>query len=237
MTPLIDLKKIAAFDTCTLSNAIEQLNVRLRNEGFTSGGLRCRFPSLPLTIGYAATGRVRTSTPPVRQRCYYDRMDWWSYVASLPQPRIMVLQDMDHTPGLGAFVGEIHAAIGDALHCVGCITNGAVRDLPAVEAMGFQLFSGRISVSHAYAHIVDMGEPVDLGGLRISSGDLIAGDRHGILNIPLSVAPEVPEAARKIWEQERELIAFCRSSQFSLKELEERLKAVNASCDLPGPPG
>ena len=28
-------------------------------------------------------------------RCYHERMDWWSYVASLPQPRIMVLEDMD----------------------------------------------------------------------------------------------------------------------------------------------
>src|ERR1700689_601603 len=107
--------------------------------------------------GCAATGRVRTTAPPMTHRCYYDRMDWWSYVASIPEPRVMVLQDTDHSPGVGAFVGEIHASIGLALKCVGCVTNGAVRDLPAVEALGFHLFAGCVSVSHAYAHVIDFG--------------------------------------------------------------------------------
>ena len=63
----------------------------------------------------------------------------------------MVLQDTDPKPGVGAFVGEIHATIGKALKCVGCVTNGAVRDLPAVESMGFQLFAGNLFSSHHYA--------------------------------------------------------------------------------------
>ena len=78
-------------------------------------------------------------------------------------------------------MGEIHATIGMALKCVGCVTNGAVRDFPAVEAMGFQMYAGNVSVSHAYAHIIEFGEPVEIGGLKISSGDLLHGDRHGIL--------------------------------------------------------
>ncbi len=236
ITPSTDIKRLASFDTCTLSNAIEQLNVRLRNEGFASGGLRCRFPSLPPIVGYAAVGRIRTETPPVDHRCYYDRMDWWNYVASLPGPRIMVLQDSDHSPGLGAFVGEIHAAIGTALGCLGCVTNGAVRDLHAVEAMGFQLISGRISVSHAYAHITEMGEPVEVGGLKVSSGDLIAADRHGVLSIPLSVAPQVADVAAKIRECEKELVDFCRSPNFSIEELSDRIKVANSYCDRPWPP-
>src|SRR5579863_7574313 len=149
----LDLEKLAGLDTCMVSNAIERLNVRLRNEGFVSGVAQCRFPSLPPMIGYAATGRIRTESPPMTHRCYYDRIDWWTYVASLPEPRVMVLQDADPKPGVGAFVGEIHATIGLALNCVGCITNGSVRYLPAVEAMGFQLFAGNVSVSHSYAHI------------------------------------------------------------------------------------
>src|SRR5665213_2363086 len=131
-----DIENLADLDTCTVSNAIERLNVRLRNEGFLSGTAHCQFPNLGPLVGYAATGRIRTSTPPMTQRCYHDRMDWWSYVASLPEPRVLVLQDVEPTPGVGAFVGEIHAAIGRALKCAGCVTNGAVRDLPAVERNG-----------------------------------------------------------------------------------------------------
>ncbi len=169
-------------------------------------------------------------------RCYHDRMDWWNYVASLPEPRVMVLQDADPKPGLGAFVGEIHASIGSALKCVGCVTNGAVRDLPAVSAMGFHLFAGSVSVSHSYAHIIEFGEPVEIGGLKIHSGDLIHGDRHGVLTIPLEIATDVPAAASTLLAEERELTEFCRSPGFSLKELAERLRRNPGQCDLPWRP-
>jgi len=229
----LDLEKLKAFDSCTVSNAIERLNVRMRNEGFLSGVARCRFPKFPPMVGYAATARIRTASPPMSHRCYYDRMDWWNYVASLPEPRVLVLQDSDHQPGLGAFVGEIHAAIGLALNCVGCVTNGAVRDLPAVEAMGFQLYASHTSVSHAYAHIADFGEAVEIDGLKISSGDMLHGDRHGVLTIPLSIAAQVSLEASKILKEERELLQFCRSSRFSLRELSERIQKMNSCCDLP----
>lgn len=210
--------------------------MRLRNEGFVSGTAKCQFPDLGSMVGYAVTGRIRTATPPMTHRCYYDRMDWWNYVASLPEPRVMVLQDADPAPSVGAFVGEIHATIGVALKCVGCVTNGAVRDLPAVKAMGFQMFAGSVSVSHSYAHIIEFGEPVEIGGLKISPGDLIHGDRHGLLTIPSSIAAEVPEEASKIIQEERELIEFCRSPQFSLEELSERIRNASTNCDLPWRP-
>jgi 4-hydroxy-4-methyl-2-oxoglutarate aldolase len=227
-----DLENLRALDTCAVSNAIERLDVRLRNEGFVSGEVQCRFPDLGPMVGYAATGRIRTASPPMNQRCYYDRIDWWNYVASIPEPRVMVLQDVDPKPGIGAFVGEIHATIGLALKCVGCVTNGAVRDLPGVEKVGFHLFSRNVSVSHSYAHIIEFGEPVEIGGLKISPGDLIHGDRHGVLTIPLSIAAEVQDEASKIVQEERELIEFCRSPNFSLEELWQRIRSVSAHCDL-----
>ena len=228
-----DLENLAALDACTVSNAIERLNVRLRNEGFIAGGVRCRFPDRPSMVGFAATARIRTSSPPMSRRCYYDRMDWWNYLASVPAPRVMVLEDMDHHPGVGAFVGEIHAAIGRALQCNGCVTNGAVRDLPAIKAMDFQLFSGSVAVSHAYAHIIEFGEPVELGGLKIQSRDLIHGDRHGVQIIPLEIAAMVPAEASEVLAEERVLIDFCNSPEFSLTELANRLNACAAHCDLP----
>lgn len=229
----VDIEKLKNYDSCTISNAIERLNVRLRNEGFTSGPTRCRFPSLPPMVGYAATARVRTSVPPMSHRCYYDRMDWWNYVASLPEPRVLVLQDADRQPAFGAFVGEIHAAIGLALNCVGCVTNGSVRDLPALEAMKFQTFARRTSVSHAYAHIAEFGEPVEIDGLKISSGDLLHGDRHGIVKVPLSIATDIPAEAAKVLDQEKDLIDFCRSRNFSLRELSERMEQMDTDCKLP----
>ena len=216
------LEKIRGLDTCTVSNAIERLKVRLRNEGFIAGSVRCRFPSLPPMVGYAVTGRIRSSRPPVSGRCYYDRMDFWNYLASMPEPRVLVLQDVDPAQGFGAFVGEIHATICQALHCVGYISNGSVRDLPAVRALGFQLFSGSVAVSHAYSHMVEFGEPVEIGGLKICPGDLMNGDRHGVLSVPARLVPELPQAAEEIEAKERELFTLIEDKDFSV----ERLAAI-----------
>jgi regulator of RNase E activity RraA len=155
-------------------------------------------------------------------------MDWWTYLDSMPGPRVMVLQDADDSPGLGALVGEVHATIAQSLNCVGCVTNGAVRDLAGVEALGFPLFSGSVSVSHAYAHIADFGNPVEIGGLVFHPGDLVHGDRNGVHVIPLEIAEEIPEAVRRIEAEERELISYCRSGSFSLKGLAEKLRLVSA---------
>jgi 4-hydroxy-4-methyl-2-oxoglutarate aldolase len=225
-----DLEKIRGLDTCSVANAIERLNVRLRNEGFSAGALRCHFPEFPPMLGYAVTGRIRSSSPPMTGRGYYDRMDFWSYVATVQEPRVIVLQDVDQVPGFGAFVGEVHTSIAMALKCVGCVTNGAVRDLPEVRALGFHLFSGSVAVSHAYSHLIDFGEPVEIGGLKIMSGDLIHGDCHGIQCIPLEAASEIPQEAARIQNAERELIEFCRSPQFSLDGLSKKLERLSKDC-------
>jgi 4-hydroxy-4-methyl-2-oxoglutarate aldolase len=227
LNKIVPLDKIRALDTCTVSNAIERLRVRLRNEGFITGALRSRFPNFEPMLGYAVTGRIRSSSPPMTGRCYYYRMDFWNYVTTIPEPRVIVLQDVDHTPGVGAFVGEIHAAIGMALKCVGYVTNGSVRDLPAVKALGFHLFSGSVSVSHAYAHLIEFGDPVEIGGLKILPGDLLHGDRHGVLKIPPEAVAGIPQEAERVMRVESELIRFCQSPQFSLKGLSDRLKQAS----------
>jgi 4-hydroxy-4-methyl-2-oxoglutarate aldolase len=221
------LEKLGTFDTCTLSNAVEQFQVRPRNEGFVDGSVRCLFPQFAPTIGYAVTGRIRTSSAPLVGPCYYERIDWWSYVQSIPAPRFLVLEDMDRNPGLGALLGEIHAHICQALGGVAYLTNGAVRDLPGVEATGLQLFAGSIAVSHAYAHVVEFGQPVEVGGLQIKPGDLLHGDRHGVLSIPLSIAPEIPRIAAELLATERELIDLCRSQDFSFQRLSKLIQQVS----------
>ena len=125
-----DFQRIRKLDTCLVSNAIERLEARPRNEGSVSGAaVRCQFPHFPPMLGYAATGRMRSTTAPVSGRAYHENMYWWRYPASIPEPRVMVFEDVDEKPGLGALVGELPAVIGRALNCVGYVTNGSVRDL------------------------------------------------------------------------------------------------------------
>jgi 4-hydroxy-4-methyl-2-oxoglutarate aldolase len=205
-------------DTCSAANAIETFDVRLRNEGFTRS-LRCLFGERPPVAGYAVTTKIRTATPPSVGHAYHDRTDWWNYIQTVPAPRFVVVQDLDEPPGLGAFIGEVHANILSALGCAALATNGAIRDLPKAGAAGLQLFARSLSPSHAFTHIIDFSEPIELEGLRIESGDLLLGDRHGIVKVPPSLAAGLPAAVASMQARERRVIEFCRSEDFSVDRL------------------
>jgi 4-hydroxy-4-methyl-2-oxoglutarate aldolase len=213
------LEALAGIDACTVANAIEWFDLRLRNEGYTDATIACPLPALPPMVGYAVTMRVRSSNPPMKGGAYSEGSDWWDQIDKDPVPHVVVIQDMDRRPGAGAFVGEIHAAILQALNCVGVVTNGAVRDLPNVGELGFPLFSGNISASHAYVHVVDVGMPVVVGGLTIRPGDLLHGDCHGIMRVPAEIAPEIPAVAARIRAREHQIVAFCRSPKFTKEGL------------------
>ena len=218
LTPEL-IAKYQGLDGPSVSNAIESFDIRLRNEGFADGRIRGLFPNQPPAIGHAVTARIRCSAPPPVGLSYHDRTDWWNYIVSVPPPRIVVVQDVDDRPGVGAFVGDVHATILQALGCVAYVTNGSVRDLDEVGRIGFQFFAARVSISHAFAHIVDFGEPVDIGGLTVATGDVLFGDCGGLLQVPPSIVAQVPEAAARIRTREERIIALCRSPQFSIDSL------------------
>jgi len=219
-SPLSDeqLEALGRLDACTLANAIESFHERLRNEGFMDASVRCLFPRLRPMLGYAATIRIRGSAPPTVDGAFPERTDWWDYLLTLPAPRVLVVQDVSTRPGVGSLVGAVAMSLLTALHCVGVVTNGSVRDIPAAESAAFHLFAGSLSVSHAYIHIVDIGQPVEVGGLRIRSGDLLHGDRHGVQSVPLEIAPGIPSVAARISAREQSLIALCRAPGFSLEK-------------------
>ncbi|MGA2579102.1 MAG: RraA family protein [Bryobacteraceae bacterium] len=227
-TPPQVLEQLRALDACTVSNAIERLNVRLRNDGFTDISVRCLSPSLPPMVGYAATARIRTALAPTESPTtrywYHEHMDWWAYIETIPAPRVIVFEDIDTRPGFAALFGELHARIGCALGCIGYVTNGAVRDLPGIARTGFHLFAQGVSVSHAYAHVVDFGGPVKVGGLRVNPGDLLHGDLHGVVSVPAAIAAEVPKVAAELRAQEGELIQLCEPGHFSMEKLRRQIE-------------
>jgi 4-hydroxy-4-methyl-2-oxoglutarate aldolase len=216
------LEELRRFSTCLVASAIETFKVRLPNTGFSNSSIRCIFEDLPPIVGHATTARIRTADPPMEGGGYvYERTDWWRHILAVPAPRIVVIQDVDSNPGLGAFVGEVHANILRALGCVGLVTNGAVRDLNAVRGSGFQMFASSVSVSHAYAHIFDFGGEVEVARMTIQPGELLHADRQGVLSVPLEIADQIPPEAARLDERRKRIVGLCRSASFSIERLSE----------------
>ena len=88
------------------------------------------------------------------------------------------------------------------------LTHGALRDTEEVERLGFFAFARRLVVSHAFVHWIEFGAPVEVAGLTIRSGELLHGDRHGVLVIPAEVpVPDLIRVARQVDRLEREVVA------------------------------
>ena len=201
---------LRSIDTPTVCNLIEIVTPERRGAGYTVSHLHCPFPDLPPMVGFAKTvvirARDKVSGPGYMQK----RMDYLDYVATAPRPSVVVIEDKDDPPGYGAFWGEVQTNVHKALGCLGTITNGSVRDIPAV-AEGFQMLSGSLSPSHAYVHVVEFGVPVTIHGMAVKSGDLVHADRHGAVIVPVDKIDAMQTALNGLAKQEARIIAAARA--------------------------
>jgi regulator of RNase E activity RraA len=209
----------------SVANAIETFNVRPRNQGHMSSDVRALFPELGPLVGYAVTCVIRAEPAPVEGH-RASTFGWWDYVQTVPAPRVIVVHDLDEPRGQGAQWGEVQANIHKALGCVGTVTDGSVRDLDEVRALGFQFVAAHVSVSHAYVHMVDFGLPVKVGGLWVKPGDLVHADQHGVVTIPTDIAARIPAAVQKVEADERKIIGVCQSPDFSAETLKALYKQI-----------
>ena len=214
------LDELCQFDSPTVANALELLNPAWdRTAGLMAPHVRAIFPELRPVAGYACTVLYETRVP-AHGRLYSDWQDYWRYVLSVPGPRMAVCQNISSRPGEGSLWGEVQANIHRALGCVGAVVEGSVRDLDGMRTVGFACFAREVVVGHGYAHLVEFGHTVEVGGVLVKSGDLIYADKHGVIIVPHEFAPRLAGMCRKIVEIEQPLIATCKDREhFTLDRL------------------
>ena len=206
------LEFLRSIDTPTVCNLVEIVMPERRGHGYTVKHLLCAFPDLPPIVGFAKTVTFKAKDAvPLGQAGYMQkRLDYLDYVASEPQPSIMVMEDLDgEHVGYGAFWGEVQSNVHKALGCLGVVTNGSVRDIPAI-APGFQMLAGSLGPSHAYVHVVEYGGDVNVHGMVVTSGDLIHADRHGAIVVPIDKIDAMKSALEALSAREAKIIAAAR---------------------------
>lgn len=93
--------------------------------------------------------------------------------------------------------GELLSTRARYLKSAGCITDGCVRDVPMIRAMGYPVFSGgRNPVDTKFrGKMMWYDVPCDLGGVMVNSGDLVIADLDGIVFVPGDRVGEVVAGA------------------------------------------
>ena len=233
MTDLLnsaELDALRKIDTPTVCNALEYLDERFRTHGFTTQPFVSLDATLEPLVGYAMTATIRAHEKPLLspEKLRERRFEYYEYIASGPRPGLIVIQDLDPSPGFGAFWGEVNTTVHQALGVNGVLTNGSFRDTDAC-AKGFQILGGLIGPSHAYVHVVDTAIPVHVHGLAVQPGALIHADHHGAVAMSSELARQVPEVAALLGRREKVILDACKAPGFSIDSLKA---AIQGSADI-----
>jgi regulator of RNase E activity RraA len=222
---LLELKR---WNTPTIYNGWEQITRRNpARDGFNLEPVRDFMPQMGVMVGYAVTLQVKPGDKAPKRHA-----DAWSryrrYLASIPGPKIVVVEDLDKPALYGSFWGEVNANVHRALGCVGTITDGAIRDVSEMTNAGFKALARTLCVGHAHAWPVKWGVEVEVFGRPVSPGQLIHADAHGFLAIPDEDQDRLLEAARFMDSNEcSTIIAAARES--AGRPVEKTLAALDAA--------
>jgi regulator of RNase E activity RraA len=192
-----ELLQLKRWNTPTIYNGWEQITRHnVGADGFNIEECRDFMPQMGPMVGYAVTVVVEPSNVKHRQANPQGWNQFRRYVASVPGPKIVVVQDLDKPRTIGSFWGEVSSNTFRALGCVGTITDGAIRDLDEMCNAGFKALARRLSVGHAFVHPIRWNCPVEVFGRRVEPGQLIHADKHGFLAIPFGEEKGLLDAAR-----------------------------------------
>ena len=95
--------------------------------------------------------------------------------------------------------GELLSTAAQTRGAAGCITDGLVRDVRQIREMRFPVFHGGIGPldTRGRARMVQRDVPVECGGVKVVSGDILFGDVDGVVVIPKERAAEVLAGAKE----------------------------------------
>lgn len=220
---IAELKK---YDSATISNAVEEFNVRDRVEGYANLELKCQFPQYDPLVGFAVTALANSSTPGDTRPQRIGEL--FEVLESAPKPAVLIIQHVGVDRLKSCFIGDMFAmAVQKKFGVVGVVTDAGNRDRAGIieRAPGFQVFSPGWVVSHGHGAFIDFNVDVNIFGMKISPGDLLHGDESGLVSIPHKIADQLPEQAQAVRESEQDFFRFIDGNQFTMQELVQRATA------------
>ena len=105
----------------------------------------------------------------------------------------------------GAVVGDHWAAVAKQRGVAAVVTDGLVRDVEGIEALGLAVFARGVSPNAGYRNgPAQVNGPISVGAMVVNPGDVVAGDRDGVVVIPREQASAVARVLEHVIENERE---------------------------------
>ena len=146
--------------------------------------------------GYAFTARGRVYHGKPREHEQTLRK-FLGMISAVPADSVLVLAAHDSE---AAHFGELSAEYLKAHRVRGAVIDGSTRDAAAIARLRFPTFVRYRTPQDSVPRwrVADWGEPVIIGGVRITLGDVIVADLDGIVVVPRRVAHDVLAQCEKL---------------------------------------
>ena len=221
MTELEMIEELKNFDTPSITNVVatypdHPLCLGLYNpwseNWYTDQSLRCMYPELGRTVGYAVTCTWGVPDPNYSGVTFMDVLD--AMDASL-KPTIFVFQqkfppELEGKVGLAG--GNMTTAM-QAIGCVGAISNGPSRDIDEIRPMKFQYLLSGVTAGHGAMAVHAVNVPVSVAGMDVAPGEIIHMDENGAVKFPAEKLEAVLENARALQIEETERLDRLRNAK------------------------
>ena len=86
---------------------------------------------------------------------------------------------------------------------------------------GYQVLAGGIGPSHAFVHVTNLNQTVNIFGLEIKPGDLVHADIHGAMVVDKKYLDAMPEALRLVTAKEEPILEAARKADFNIEKLKK----------------
>lgn len=221
-----ELLQLKRWNTPTIYNGWAQITKQDLAKGcFNLDEVTDFMPGMGPMVGYAITVVIEPSNKKHTETNPNAVSEYRAYMASVPGPKIVVIQDLDKPSCVGAFWGEVNANIHRSLGCIGTITDGAVRDIDEMTNAGFKAIAKRLCIGNAHVTPVKWNCEVEVFGCKIQPGQLIHADKHGFLAVPPEDEAKLLEAS--VFMDVNECLTIIPAARFtSGKDQDEILSGI-----------
>lgn len=201
------LEELKKFDTPTIANVVAAypenkefclgLYDAWEDKWYANSDLKCMYPELGRTVGYAVTVIFGLPDP---QTDHLSFKDLYQALAQVPGPSVLCIkQDFPERfrKKNGLAGGNMMTAF-KSLGCVGVISDGPSRDVDEVRGLGIQYMLTGTSAGHGPFAIKAVNTPVEICDMEVIPGEVLHMDENGAVKFPARYLEEVCRRSRLI---------------------------------------
>ena len=168
---------------------------------YTDRTVRCMYPELGRSAGYAVTCVYGPPDPHFGRLAFLDVVD---AMGASKRPSVLVIEQRfpPELAGKVGLAGGNMASAMKALGCVGVISNGPSRDVDEIRPMGFQYLLSGVCAGHGPMAVQAVNVPVRVAGMDVCPGEIVHMDENGGCKFPADKLGAVLANVRALQQEE-----------------------------------